>query len=97
MTSKELEKRERKRLKVCYFHVKPVCGYFLCIIQHINQAIEEIITTERTYVHQLNLLISIYIDGLFDGKIISQKQHATLFTNDIRSIQHLNTNFLASV
>ena len=58
------------------------------------RAIEELLTTEETYVKQLKLLLVHYVDMLNDYKIIKEKDFNKLFPNDLRTICNLNSQLL---
>ncbi|XP_061390661.1 uncharacterized protein LOC133326000 [Musca vetustissima] len=57
------------------------------------QAIHEIVTSEKTYLQQLQLLMDYFVKPLKEQKIIDEVSHTTLF-GQIEMIHNLNGEFL---
>ena len=55
---------------------------------------DELVTTERTYVNLLDGLIINYVNKLKDSSIITRNQYAALFPSDIITIHNCNKTFL---
>ncbi len=60
------------------------------------QAVQEILTSERSYINQLQILMKYFVNPLKDQDILSQDEFTILF-GQIEMIYNLNTELLKSL
>lgn len=60
------------------------------------QAVQEILTSERSYINQLQILMKYFVDPLKDKEILSNEEFIVLF-GQIEMIYNLNTELLKNL
>lgn len=60
------------------------------------QAVQEILTSERSYINQLQILMKYFVDPLKDKEILSNQEFTVLF-GQIEMIYNLNTELLKNL